>query len=237
MASPSLSRRDVLKGTAAIAAAVSGGVDAVAGARRAAAAEAGAQPGSRIEGVLRRAVDDADVPGVVAMAATDQGVFYEGAFGSRDLGKGPAMTLDTVFRVASMVKAVTGVAAMQLVEQGRIALDAPVPDIDPALGAPQVLEGFDAARPKLRPASGRSRAAARPTLPGSAARSGTRTYCVTSGVGCLRCPAAIQPCMPLIFDPAKVGTASASNGSAASSNRSAAGARRLPAGKIFTPSA
>jgi len=42
---------------------------------------------------------------------------------------------------------------MQLVEQGRIALDDPVPDIDPALARPQVLSGFDAAgQPKLRPA-------------------------------------------------------------------------------------
>jgi CubicO group peptidase (beta-lactamase class C family) len=63
------------------------------------------------------------------------------------------MTLDTVFRIASMTKAVTSVAAMQLVEQGRLKLDDPVPDIDPALSAPQVLEGFDASgAPRLRPA-------------------------------------------------------------------------------------
>jgi len=36
-----------------------------------------------------------EVPGVVAMAATDKGVLYEGAFGTRDLATGPAMTLDT----------------------------------------------------------------------------------------------------------------------------------------------
>ena len=57
------------------------------------------------------------------------------------LGKGPAMTLDTVFRIASMIKPVTSVAAMQLVEQGRLKLDDPVPNLDPALGDPQVLEG------------------------------------------------------------------------------------------------
>src|SRR5947208_2093239 len=63
------------------------------------------------------------------------------------------MTLDTVFRIASMTKAVTCTAAMQLVEQGRLKLDEPVPSIDPALSAPQVLEGFDASgAPKLRPA-------------------------------------------------------------------------------------
>jgi methyl acetate hydrolase len=52
-----------------------------------------------------------------------------------------------------MIKPVTSVAAMQLVEQGKLRLDEPVPDIDPALGAPQVLAGFDAAgTPQLRPA-------------------------------------------------------------------------------------
>jgi methyl acetate hydrolase len=108
---------------------------------------------AQIDSALRRAVDAVEVPGVVAMAATDKGLLYEGAFGTRDLGVGPAMTLDTVFRIASMTKAVTCVAAMQLVEQGMLAVDEPVPDIDPALRSPQVLEGFDAAgAPKLRPA-------------------------------------------------------------------------------------
>ena len=98
-------------------------------------------------------MDAKDVPGVVAMAATDKGVLYEGAFGLRALGQGAAMTPDTVFRIASMTKAITSVAAMQLVEQGKLKLDEPVPNIDPALGSPQVLEGFDAAgAPKLRPA-------------------------------------------------------------------------------------
>jgi CubicO group peptidase (beta-lactamase class C family) len=115
-----------------------------------------ADPGrARIDAVLRRAVDAREVPGVVAMAATDAGLLYEGAFGPRAPEPGAAaMTPDTVFRIASMTKAITSVAAMQLVEQGRLALDAPVPDIDPTLGAPRVLEGFDAAgAPRLRPAT------------------------------------------------------------------------------------
>ncbi len=106
----------------------------------------------RIDETFRQAVAAGDVPGVVAMAADDRGVIYEGAFGTRDLGGGTAMTRDTVFRIASMTKTLTSVAALQLVEQGILALDAPVPDIDPALSAPLVLEGFDAANaPILRP--------------------------------------------------------------------------------------
>src|SRR5216683_3854689 len=152
MTSTPLSRRDVLKGTVALAAAVSVGVDTATRSHRAEAQESAALPRVRIDGVLRQAVDAKDVPGVVAMAATDKGLLYEGAFGARDLAQGPAMTLDTVFRIASMTKAITSVAAMQLVEQGKLKLEEPVPNIDPALGSPQVLEGFDAAgAPKLRP--------------------------------------------------------------------------------------
>ena len=106
-----------------------------------------------IDAVLREASESGRVPGVVAMAATDRGVLYEGAFGRRALDRPEPMTLDSVFRIASMTKAITSVAAMQLVEQGKLALEAPVPDIDPTLGAPRVLEGFDAAgAPRLRPA-------------------------------------------------------------------------------------
>ena len=108
----------------------------------------------QIDAVLRRAVEAREVPGVVAMAASDRGPVYDGAFGVRDLGDGPGMTLDTVFRIFSMTKAITCVAALQLVEEGKLSLDAPVPDIgEPALAAPQVLDGFDAAGlPRLRPA-------------------------------------------------------------------------------------
>jgi methyl acetate hydrolase len=87
------------------------------------------------------------------MAATAGGKIYEGAFGVRRLGDAQAMTLDSVFRIASMTKAITSVAAMQLVERGTLTLDGPVPAIDPALASPQVLTGFDAqGQPLLRPA-------------------------------------------------------------------------------------
>jgi methyl acetate hydrolase len=53
------------------------------------------------------------VPGVVAMAATETGVVYEGVFGSRRIHEGRVMTRDTIFRVASMVKLITTVAALR----------------------------------------------------------------------------------------------------------------------------
>jgi methyl acetate hydrolase len=106
-----------------------------------------------IDRLLNAAVGDGRVPGVVALAADRNGTFYQGAFGKRGLGQDAPMTPDTVFRIASMTKAVTGVAAMQCVERGALALDQPAGEIMPELAEPQVLEGFDpAGKPLLRAA-------------------------------------------------------------------------------------
>src|SRR5918911_1587921 len=107
---------------------------------------------SSVDQILERAVESGDVPGVIALAADDAGVVYQGAFGKRELGKDAEMSLDTVVWIASMTKAVTSVAAMQLVEQGRIGLDEPLGERVPEIAGVQVLEGFDAAgAPRLRP--------------------------------------------------------------------------------------
>ncbi|MCA6123992.1 beta-lactamase family protein [Bradyrhizobium sp. WSM 1704] len=106
-----------------------------------------------IDAALRTLVDAGKVPGVVAMAAGAQTTIYQGAFGVRAQGEAAKMTADTVFRIASMAKLVTSVAALQLVEQGRLKLDEPAADVDPALAALPVLTGFDARGvPQLRPA-------------------------------------------------------------------------------------
>jgi methyl acetate hydrolase len=107
-----------------------------------------------IDQTLRHKSDAREIPGVVAMAATSREVIYQGAFGKRDLGKDDPMTPDSVFWIASMTKAITTAAAMQLVEQGKLALDAPIGKLLPDLAAPQVLEGFDdSGEPKLRAAT------------------------------------------------------------------------------------
>ncbi len=104
-----------------------------------------------VDASFTQAVESKAMPGIVAMAATDKGVLYEGAFGRRELGKDAPMTLDTVVWIASMTKAITATAAMQLVERGKLALDAPASQLAPGLAKAQVLEGFDAAgQPRLR---------------------------------------------------------------------------------------
>ncbi len=147
------SRRDIVKTTAGLTAAGSLGLRYAIAASAQASTKSEPKTFSQIDSVLRAATRAGEVPGVVALAATDHGILYEGIFGKRRLGDGSAMTRDTVFRIASMVKLITSVAALQLVEQNKLSLDAPVPDIEPALGSPQVLDGFDAkGLPQLRPA-------------------------------------------------------------------------------------
>ncbi|MGX0966827.1 methyl acetate hydrolase [Bradyrhizobium japonicum] len=113
------------------------------------------QSRAQIDEILRQKSDAKEIPGVVAIAASGNDVIYQGAFGKRDLSKPDAMTDDSVFWIASMTKAVTSAGAMQLVEQGKLSLDAPIGSVLPDLAKPQVLEGFDAkGEPKLRSAKG-----------------------------------------------------------------------------------
>ncbi len=101
-------------------------------------------PDSRITEVLQDAVTRGALPGAVALAVNLDGIVFKAA---------AAIPADTIFWLASMTKAIVSVASMQLVEQGRLTLDAPIGAILPALAAPLVLEGFDAAgTPRLRPA-------------------------------------------------------------------------------------
>jgi CubicO group peptidase (beta-lactamase class C family) len=79
----------------------------------------------RADSLLRKATDSGDVPGVVAMLTDRNGTTYEGGFGKRVLGQGAAMSPDTVVWIASMSKALTSTAAMQVVERGKLELDAP----------------------------------------------------------------------------------------------------------------
>jgi methyl acetate hydrolase len=116
------------------------------------------QSKAQIDQILRQKCEAKEIPGVVAMAATGNEVIYQGAFGKRDLSKDDpkenVMTADSVFWIASMTKAITSAAGMQLVEQGKLSLDEPIGKVLPDLANPQVLEGFDASgEPKLRPAN------------------------------------------------------------------------------------
>src|SRR5689334_2806935 len=98
-----------------------------------------------IDKLFTQATESKAIPGIVAVAATDKGLVYEGAFGKRELGRDAAMSIDSVAWIASMTKAITGTAAMQLVERGKLSLDRPASEVVAALSSAKVLEGFDAA--------------------------------------------------------------------------------------------
>lgn len=106
-----------------------------------------------IDDVLKQGVANGTVAAAVGLAADARGVFYEGAFGKRDLSEPGGVSQDTVFWLLSMSKAITATACMQLVEQGKLSLDEPASKVLPSLASPSVLEGFDpAGKPILRPA-------------------------------------------------------------------------------------
>ena len=107
---------------------------------------------SALDATLAAGVAAGEVPGIAAMVTGPEGPLYAGAFGPRALGEPAPMTMDTVGAIASMTKPITATAVMQLVEQGRLDLDAPSADYLPELDEVVVLTGFDAAgRPQTRP--------------------------------------------------------------------------------------
>jgi methyl acetate hydrolase len=96
-----------------------------------------------LDGALSAAVARGDVPGLVAFAARRDRILYRGTFGTADAGRQRPMTAEAIFRIASMTKPITSVAAMQLYERGRFALDDPAEKYLPELANLVVFESFD----------------------------------------------------------------------------------------------
>src|SRR2546428_12212158 len=90
-----------------------------------------------IDRIFSQAVESKSMPGIVAVAATDKGTLYEGAFRKRALGQDAPMTLDTVVWIASMTKAITATGALQPVERGKLRLDRPASEVLAGLTAGQ----------------------------------------------------------------------------------------------------
>ena len=88
------------------------------------------------------------MPGAVGIVADADGTRHLGAHGTR--GAGMPMAADTIFRIASLTKAVVAIAVLACVERGELDLDTPVRDIIAAFDNVMVLEGFDGDRPRLR---------------------------------------------------------------------------------------
>jgi len=106
-----------------------------------------------IDAALRHATETGAIAGAVAMATNANETIYRACFGVADRSTGKPLGADAIFRLASMTKAITSVAAMQLVERGKLNLDGPIAAVLPQLAAPMVLDGFDGPMPRLRPAA------------------------------------------------------------------------------------
>src|SRR5215471_8322551 len=87
----------------------------------------------RISATFRGDVDRGMVPGAVLLIARAGQIGHAEAFGWRDREQRAPMELDAIFRIASMTKPVTSVAAMILAEEGKLQIAAPVSDYLPEL--------------------------------------------------------------------------------------------------------
>lgn len=105
----------------------------------------------RIVALVEEAVERQEVAGAVTLVARLGRVGHLEAVGWRDLERRAPMETDTLFRIASMTKAVTSVAAMQLYEAGALLLDDPVSRHLPAFAAVEVLAPGDGSGPRLEP--------------------------------------------------------------------------------------
>jgi CubicO group peptidase (beta-lactamase class C family) len=78
---------------------------------------------ARVDALLDGYVNDGRIGGIVALVLRDGKPAYERAVGWRDKEAGQKMTMDTIFRIASQSKALTSVAILQLMEEGKLAVN------------------------------------------------------------------------------------------------------------------
>jgi CubicO group peptidase (beta-lactamase class C family) len=105
-----------------------------------------------VDEALRSGIARRKIPAAVGAIADRRKTLYAGAFGVRD-ASGVPVRVDSIFRIASMTKPITTVAALQLVDQGKVDLSEPIAKHLPQLANLDVLEGFDGSgKPVLRPA-------------------------------------------------------------------------------------
>lgn len=106
----------------------------------------------RLDGFLERATDAQGYLGAVSLVWKDGAIVQSQAYGYRDLARTSPMRKDSIFRIYSMTKTVTTVAALMLVEEGKLELDDPVEKHLPEFSGMRIFAGGSADKPDLRPA-------------------------------------------------------------------------------------
>lgn len=97
----------------------------------------------RIDGVIQDYIQKNRFPGVTAIIVRNGKIVYHKAFGLSDIENKVPMTEESIFRIASMTKAITSLAVMMLYEEGKIMLDDPVSKYIAEFAKPTVLDQFD----------------------------------------------------------------------------------------------
>ncbi|MBT8313901.1 MAG: beta-lactamase family protein [Maribacter sp.] len=98
---------------------------------------------ARIDEMLDQAVDDNELPGIVALIARNGKIVFHNAYGMADNTSGIAMENDAIFRIASQTKAITSTAVLILWEEGKFRLDDPISKYIPEFGEAQLLDTFN----------------------------------------------------------------------------------------------
>ena len=120
--------------------------------RFASAESVGLNPGrlEKIDQVIETAIDRGEIPMGAALVARHGKIVYLKYFGSSDVESGAPLRQDTIFRVASMTKAVTSVAAMMLYEEGAYLMNEPIHKYIPAFKDSKVADVDDSGNIVLR---------------------------------------------------------------------------------------
>lgn len=98
-----------------------------------------------LDSLFLHAIDQKKIPGAVALVAQSGNIVYHKALGKRDVAQGEAQTTQDIFRLASMTKPITAVAAMMLYEEGKFQLDDLLSQHIPNFQHPQILDSIDLA--------------------------------------------------------------------------------------------
>jgi len=114
---------------------------------------------ARLTSVFAKEIEDKKLPGAVMLVARKGKLVYASALGVRDPKSTDPMRTDAIFRIYSMTKPIVSVAALMLVEEGRLLLDAPVARYIPAFANVKVGIDFPAEKARLRRSSRKSTAA------------------------------------------------------------------------------
>lgn len=98
---------------------------------------------AKIDAMLKDAVDQKDIPGIVALIARKGKIVFYKAYGMADNNSMRIMKRDDIFRIASQTKAITSTAVMMLWEEGKFKLDDPISKYIPEFGEAQILDTFN----------------------------------------------------------------------------------------------